>query len=209
MPSCAPCEASVKKLVICAAFVASSCHGTPAIARDTSALSWCSTFSEDAARLACFDRLAKEASAVDAAPAPTAPPAKAATQQPSTDTAAIIYKKIDAEDLYASPGKYEGKPIQIDRVRCYHADKDEYRCVSSGSVTLMILTIDISPTQEKALIENECGEIKKMATSSRCLKSIKFTPLKHDEDIISGYKKRVVVLSKQLEVTSVNVSNRR
>lgn len=200
----------MKKLLICAVVAASPWHGTAAIAQDNSGLTWCSTFSEDAARLACFDRLAKETLPVDAkaSPLPTNTPVQSALKTASAD-AIINYRKIDAEDLYASPGKYEGKPIQIDRVRCYHADKDEYRCVSSGSVTLMILTIDITPSQEKTVIESECGEIKKMATSSRCLKSIKFTPLKHDEDIISGYKKRVVVLSKQLEVSSINSSNRR
>lgn len=73
----------------------------------------------------------------------------------------------------------------------------------------MILTVDISPIQEKSLIENDCGEIKKMAASPRCIKNIKLIPIKHDEDIISGYRKRVVILSKQLEVTSINASSRR
>lgn len=196
--------------LICAALAACLPASWPAMAQDASAISWCSTITVDADRLACFDRLAKEE--VPQKPATgtsdNLPVPKPAIKPAGTEQSAL-YRSIDTDDLYASPSKYEGKNIQIDKVRCYHADKDEYRCSGQGVAALVIFSVSISPESERLSLENECGEIKKMASSPKCLKTIKFVPFGSTEDIISGYRKRLVVLTKQIEMAPYLPSKKR
>ena len=178
-------------------------------AQEASARQMCLKKADDRERLACFDAAMRSS-----APVVTAEPPASSTKEivaaPANATAApTVFKAVDAEDVYVSPGKYEGRGIEPKRMRCFHADKDEYRCVASGAVTLALFAPSIRPEKERENIENDCGEIKKMATSPKCEKTVRLIPLKHGEDITTGYRKRVLVVAPYYEIASAPARGRR
>jgi hypothetical protein len=110
------------------------------------------------------------------------------------------FRAVDPDDVFVAPNKYQGKPIELRRMRCFHADKDEYRCTSSNGTMLLVLARGVTPQEEKDLIEERCGEIKKITTPA-CLKTIRLTPVVHEEDTISGYLKRTIIGAASIEVS--------
>lgn len=128
---------------------------------------------------------------------------------PKASAAPTTYKVVDADDVFVAPAKYQDKPIEIRRVRCFHADKAEYRCIGTGSLTVTIFASSIRPQAEREAIEEDCGEIRKMLSSPKCLKTIRFVPAKHSEDLVSGMQKRMVVITPEIEVSAVAAKGRR
>lgn len=166
---------------------------SPSNAQPAPDVSACAAKKDDRDRLACFDTATKAAE-------------KAVSGPESTKTKDIIkpatpsdYKVVATEDLSVAPGKYDGKQIEMRRMRCFHADKDEYRCTGGGGPSLMIMTPRITPEAARAQIEDKCGELKNM-TSPLCQKTIRFTPAAHDSDTISGYQNRTIVVTREIEI---------
>jgi hypothetical protein len=73
------------------------------------------------------------------------------------------FKVVDPDDIHVAPQKFVGKPIEIRNVRCFYADKDDYRCMapSRGMVTAVFAT-SVGPANEKEALETDCGAIKKI-----------------------------------------------
>lgn len=166
------------------------CSPTAAQIVDISA---CATRTLDSERLKCYDDTAKAAKDEKS----SAPSTKEIVASRSVDPA----RTIDAEDLYIAPDKFTGKHIELRQVKCFHADKDEFRCIGNGHFALMILTVDITPTEAKDQIERDCGQIKKIS-SAPCRKTIRFIPLSNTQDQINALTKRTVIIAKSLEVVS-------
>lgn len=185
-------------------------------AQDAPLIQKCSAISEAKARLACFDEATRAKPESDDS-------ANASTPEgPSTSTKDIVktpnfaesptelsYREVDHADLYITPGKFEGKGIELKRMRCFHADKDEYRCIAPGSTVLAVFATEILPVKEREGIENDCGEFRKVMTSSKCLKTIRFVPIKHSEDIVNGYQKRTLILARSLDIMPDSKSRRK
>lgn len=176
----------------------------------------CASKADDKERLACFD------GAVKASKPGQANVGGAGTDEVVSSTKEIVavpttsgppkseaYRLIDPADLYVAPNKYLKRPIELRRMRCLHADKDEYRCIAPGSVIVTIFTARLTPSSEQAAVENECGEIRKMTTSPKCLKTIRFVPLKAEEDLVNGYTKRLVVVAAAVEIVQAASAKRR
>ncbi len=87
------------------------------------------------------------------------------------------------------------------RIRCFHAGEQEYRCGStSAGISLVIQTPEVTPDDAKAQIEDKCGELRKVATSPLCLKTIRFTPFSNTSDVVSGYQTRTIITTPVIEV---------
>lgn len=179
----------------------------PAAAQDAGALLTCPGKKDDRERLACFDA-AMKATMPPAAEQPATTPTKEIVAAPANAATATVYKVVDPEDVYVAPNKYEGRGVELRRMRCFHADKNEYRCVAPGAVTLAVFAPTISPDDEREKVEADCGEIKKMATSPKCEKTIRFVPAKNVEDLVNGYRKRVVVVAPVMELSTASRGRR-
>jgi hypothetical protein len=118
------------------------------------------------------------------------------------------YRVVDSSDIFVAYSKYVGQPIEVRDVRCYYADKDDYRCISIGGSTVAFFAQDIEPATAREAIENDCGEMKKVMTSA-CKRTIRLTAENISDDLISGYQKRVGVRSSSLEVVEAAPVTRR
>jgi hypothetical protein len=136
----------------------------------------CAAKSNDKERLACFDESAKTVGSSDA-PEDTANTSK--VLQPTKPTE---YRVADADDIFVAPNKYVDKPIELRRIRCLHADKDECRCIAPGSTFLIVFAAAVEPAAEKEAVENEVWRDQKAT----------ITPVHKDDSVharkdLSGY----------------------
>ena len=168
------------------------------------AIELCAKENQTAIRLACFDLIARMTSEDEKTPEKTAKTADVLKPVPTTE-----FKRVDTDDIFVAPRKFQDKGIELTGARCYHADLNEYRCIGAGSLAVIIFAPSVSPVGAKSQLEDECGEIRKMATSSKCRKTIRFVPLKISEDEIGGSQKRAVILASSIEVISAPARTRR
>lgn len=161
------------------------------VAAKAQTLRQCEAKTDEKERLACFDKLAKQSEPTE--------------QQETSNTPKKIeppsgeYRVVDPGDIFVAYGKYLGKPIEVRNVRCYYADKDDYRCIATGDNPVVFFAEDIEPATAREAIENDCGEVKKVVTPA-CKRNIRLTAENISDDLISGYQKRVDVRSSSLEV---------
>ncbi|MBV5347973.1 hypothetical protein [Lamprocystis purpurea] len=175
-------------------------------------------------RIACYDNIANSLAKSSATKEEAKLPPDSTTRsddtgqddEASTRTADIIkpspeieFKVVDSEDMYVAPDKYTNRGVEMRNVQCFHADKDEYRCLATSSgMPLVLMSPEITPSAEKTAIEEKCGEIKKVSTQ-QCRKNVHFIPLGNTEDIIGGYQKRVVILTKAIEIIPAPIKKKK
>lgn len=160
-------------------------------ADDADAMRKCTAIREFSARLECFDAYAQ---AVLTNEAKTSASTKEVIAAKPTE-----FKRTDAVDLQITPNKYVGRGVEVVGFQCFHADKDEFRCIHP-TATLMVLTVKVQPALEQASIEDVCGSIKTAVTSPKCRRTLRFVPLKAENDKIDGYRSRTVILAAEVEV---------
>jgi hypothetical protein len=161
----------------------------------------CRAIKEAAARLACFD---KEPSApasapvapaaIAAQPAAAAPAAPAATAEAAPPALPKTFKVVDGSDLFVGTSKYVDRDIEMQRIKCYFADVNDYRCISTG-VLLSVFSAKIEPPSAKKWLEERCDQLKVALTSSACVFNARFTFGADDveEDVVSGLQQRKVI----------------
>jgi hypothetical protein len=154
----------------------------------------CAAKADEKERLSCFDQLSKSPTAS------TEPEKSAKTAEIIKTFAPGEYRVVETEDIHVAPGKYEGKPIEIRRVRCFHADKAEYRCGGGGSLPVMVVAPVVTPDNARASLEDECGEVRKVYGSPRCLKTIRVVMAGYRSDRPTNRETRVIVLTNQIEI---------
>lgn len=161
----------------------------PAMAED------CKAIKDSAARLACFDKAAGETPAAQAAPAPAPAAQKDAPVAPAPEPPAKTFKVVDVADLYVGPNKYAGRDIEVRNLKCYFADKDDYRCIAPGAVHVAIFSKTVEPALARQWMEDKCDQIRTAVTSSRCTFHLRFTYSADDfeNDVVSGMQQRVVI----------------
>lgn len=118
------------------------------------------------------------------------------------------FKRTDAQDLQITPRKFIDRGVEVVGFQCFHADKDEFRCIHP-TATVMLLTVKVKPDIEQAKLEDDCGSIKTAVTSPKCRRTLRFVPLKAENDKIDGYRSRTVVLVSEIEVVSSSQRPRR
>lgn len=101
-------------------------------------------------------------------------------------------------DMQLAPRKWMGQPVEMRRMRCLHADKDEYRCITSDSSTLIIFAEAIKPAAMQDFMERSCGTFEEMMKPT-CRFTLRFTASEHGSDTISGYQKRTVIRAATVE----------
>lgn len=152
----------------------------------------CWTVKDEALRLQCYDALHAPAPAGEGDKTATTPEVLSAKP---TDPP----KKVDADDVAIAPNKYKGKNLELSKLQCFYADKDEYRCLApSSDVVLVVIGTAVTPDAERKKLEDDCGEIKKLETAA-CRRTIHFVPGAVDHDTI-GLRQRTIVISKMLEI---------
>lgn len=122
--------------------------------------------------------------------------------------APLEYKVADAEDLYVSPNKFKGKGVELRGMACFHADKGDYRCIARGGTTLAVFAKDVAPSDARAKLEDDCGQIKKASTGA-CRRNIRFVASEFDSDTVSGYQKRVVFTPAVIEFVTQSPSSKK
>jgi hypothetical protein len=107
---------------------------------------------------------------------------------------------VDPDDIHVAPRKFVGRPIEIRNVRCFYADKDDYRCLapSRGMVTA-VFARSVGPANEKETLETDCGAIKKIE-SLACRRTIRIVPADFGEDAPNAFAKRIVVKVANIEI---------
>ncbi len=186
-------------LSILSAFAVSTPSSAQSPAPDLAA---CAAMAVDKDRLACIDAAAKK-------PSGSEEMKTAGTKEILASNTPTDFKVVDPIDLKVAPRKYQGKPIELRGLQCFHADANEFRCIAPGEVYLMLMAADVSPTTAKSQIEDQCGELRKAITSSACRKTVRFIPLVHDDDLVNGYTKRTIVGTKSIEVVAAPAPERR
>src|SRR4029077_18568858 len=129
------------------------------VAAKAQTLRQCEAKTDEKERLSFFEKLAKKNET-------TLPSEKEeTTNTPKTiePKKSAEYRVVDPSDIFVAYSKYLGKPIEVRKVRCYYADKDDYRCIAIGDSTVVFFAEDIEPATAREAIENDCSEIKKAA----------------------------------------------
>lgn len=168
-------------------------------ANDLDEVRRCTTIREFSARLECFDAYAQATLANEAK---TGASTKEVIAAKPTE-----FKRTDPSDIQITPNKFIGRGVEVVGFQCFHADKDEFRCIHP-TATLMVLTVKVKPDTEQAVLEDTCGAIKTAVTSPKCRRTLRFVPLKADNDKIDGYRSRTVVLAAEVEVVPAAKSRR-
>ena len=154
----------------------------------------CAEISSDNIRLICFDALAKSVADAPEGPATTNTKAAIVPAAPTT------FKVVDTLDAYVAPRKFKGQGIEFRRMACFHADKDEYRCLSLTGETVIVFAKRIHPDISQAEIESECGTLKAVFSRPICRKTIRFVMADYDYDNPSPTSKRMVITAPTIEV---------
>ncbi|MDB5507923.1 MAG: hypothetical protein JWL93_392 [Hyphomicrobiales bacterium] len=161
----------------------------------------CRGLNDDKARLQCFDTVAKKASEG------AGKAILESLDSPKVEFSLSNMIVVDPADLYISPRKYVGRSLEVRNVACIHADTDDYRCISGGSVFTAIFSEDVSPSQSKIEMERRCGLIRNIS-SPNCRVTIRFVPSEFEEDVVSGANKRVIFKTLSLEVRPAQQNRR-
>ncbi|NBJ13202.1 hypothetical protein [Microvirga arsenatis] len=109
------------------------------------------------------------------------------------------WKIIDAEDVAVSPRKYDGQKVKLLGLQCYYADVDDFRCVTSTPA--VIFAQKVEPVPARLWLQDNCHQIRTALSSDKCRMSVRFVLDVEDikEDIVSGYKKRVILQPPMIE----------
>lgn len=153
---------------------------------------------DDKSRLACYDELVNKI--IELSDNTESQDNNKTTNNTQTPDAPYIvnYKTVDAADLYVTTEKYLNRPIEVKNAKCFYADINEFRCIAGDSTALMITAANITPQAEKLALMDDCDSIKNVS-SQKCRRTLRFTPLSHTEDTISGYQKRKIVMARSME----------
>lgn len=164
---------------------------------------------DDAARLACYDRVAmaelkRLVAAGEGVPAtPAAAPAAPAPAKPAPKT----YKRVDVTDVMATPGKWVDRDIEFASANVYWVADDDLRILTSINMTLFGRAATGSPADLAYLKEN-C-ETAKEAQSAKCRVRVRFAYNRHTEDKPNGFSKRTVLASPTVELVRLQSGRRR
>jgi hypothetical protein len=174
----------------------------PACAIERAANCTAITAAED--RLACYDQAARE---------PTESTTRAESPAPVdrgnlSSYSPLRFSPIGPGRLFATPSKYEGKPIQLRQTQCLYAGKDEVRCIRNGdSFVVMIMASTILPAETQSLLEADCATPNVAMLSEKCRKTIRFVPLASEIDEINV--KRVTFFTHQIQIAADEHEGRR
>jgi hypothetical protein len=156
----------------------------------------CSGVKDDKDRLACFD---KAATILKTAGVPSETET-ANTKELVSAFGPNDFKVVDPDDVHVAPRKFIGKPIELKNVRCFYADKNDYRCIApSQRMVTTVFAKSIGPANERDAIESDCGAIKKLEAPA-CRKTIRIVPIDYDEDSPNAFAKRIVVKVANIEI---------
>ena len=174
-----------------ATFAAMAAIGGSAYANDIDTVRRCAGIREFSARLECFDAYAQALLASDAK--------TGATTKEVIASKPAEFKRTDPADIQITPNKFIGRGVEVAGFQCFHADKDEFRCIHPKA-TLLLLTIKVKPDIEQATLEDTCGSINTAVTSPKCRRTLRFVPLKAENDKIDGYRSRTMIFAGEIEV---------
>ena len=86
-------------------------------------------------------------------------------------------RTVDLADIRVAPRKYADRDIEVRGLRCYYADRNDYRCGSDAGVTLFIKKINDEAA--RTYVESSCDEVRKVAAGGKCRLTVR---LKYSED---------------------------
>jgi len=145
---------------------------------------------DDAAGIPKVETVSDSAPASQQATVPT-PPAPSPAPPPPING----YQIVDASDLFVGTRKYFDKNILLQKMHCYYADVDDYRCAAGASVYLTVFTTAVQPASAREWIEKNCDQLKRAMISDKCLFNPQFVYGANDveDDIVSGFQQRKVI----------------
>lgn len=158
----------------------------------------CASLKDDKERLSCFDKAVLSLKTAGV----TTGPETANTKEIVSSFAAGDFKVVDPDDIHVAPRKFLGKPIELRNVRCFYADKDDYRCVSSSNLTTVIFAKSVEPSDAREALEADCGAIKKLS-SPGCRKTVQIVPMEFAEDAPNAFTKRIIVRTLNLKILAL------
>lgn len=82
---------------------------------------------------------------------------------------------------------------------CFHADKNEYRCMNIEESPVVVFAPTIEPAEERQAIENACGQFKTALQSPRCRRTIRFVPQVAEIEKVNALISRLVVVTRKIE----------
>jgi hypothetical protein len=154
----------------------------------------CVSIKEDKDRLLCFDKAAASLKT-----AGISGPETATTKELVSNFSPGDYKIVDPDDIHVAPSKFIGKPIELRNVKCFYADKDDYRCLTPSRLITTVFGASVGPDVERERLESDCGAIKKI-DSPACRRTIRIVPLDFAEDAPTVLAKRIVVKAATIQI---------
>lgn len=156
----------------------------------------CSSQENNDLRLKCFDEVAK------ALPGNTAeqPPAGVSTRDVIAPQPVRSFQAVEPLDFIVAPNKFMDRGVEIKRARCFHADKNEFRCFTSSPGIITVFTPMLKPVSAQEQVENECGQVRTASSSPRCQFAIRFVPVAAETEPLNAFQKRLVVVTKEIEL---------
>jgi hypothetical protein len=138
------------------------------------------------------------------APADPAPPVAAPPRSepppsaPAEPTGATL---VPAEEMVRTPAKFRGKYVEMRRMRCFYAEKDDFRCtVTTLDAAVIVVAPSVRPAAARRTIEQACADMRAAAVSPACQVTIRFTPAGVGEDRVGGLARRAVVAAPEVEI---------
>lgn len=108
------------------------------------------------------------------------------------------FKRVAPADVRNAPDKWQGRPIEFSNVRVYWVGNTDIRVITDTNVTLFAARVKSSDDTE--FFSREC-ETEAEALSPKCRATARFVYAAHSEDTPSGFLKRTVLMSHDVELT--------
>jgi hypothetical protein len=161
-------------------------------------------------REACLEAIkpkTKPAKTGEQLPRTASPPSDqpaAAIEKPRTRRVALdpphdVAKVVDAADLGVGTRKYMNIELEVQGVKCYYADVEDYRCTApEANVTFFTRKIIVATGTD--YLEKYCDTLKRALQTDNCIVSIRFqySSQEVEQDLISGFQERTVIRPREI-----------
>jgi hypothetical protein len=141
----------------------------------------------------------------------TSPPPATRASANSGSTAGNVTSEparlVAGIDMQLAPRRFIGQRVEMRGMRCLNADTAEFRCIATDGSVMAVFTPKVVPAESQQHLERNCATFRELQQPA-CRLTIRFTPLTHDSDTVSGAANRTVVVAREIEVVPTQRSRR-
>ena len=145
-------------------------------------------------------RVAKPADGVSSGepPASTASIERTAPSQSRSSFFNLQFNTVDPARIFASPSKYQGKPLQVRGTQCVDTNNNELSCIANGDGFVLVIAGPAVDHPEMKRSARECAVVNVAMFSVKCRKTARFVLLRYESDKINV--KRLTLFTNQIQL---------